>query len=106
MTMPAASFSRSTESHNQDKVSMGTIAARDAHRICCLVERVAAIHLLSSVQACEIRGGVSARPDLDDTIRKIRKRVPSTLEDRPMDNDIEKIVEIVSDSDLFDNMAN
>ncbi|MFF3513268.1 aromatic amino acid lyase [Streptomyces sp. NPDC002573] len=29
-TMPAASFSRSTEAHNQDKVSMGTIAARDA----------------------------------------------------------------------------
>ena len=29
-TMPATSFSRSTESHNQDKVSMGTIAARDA----------------------------------------------------------------------------
>jgi histidine ammonia-lyase len=32
-TMPAASFSRSTESHNQDKVSMDTIAARDAERI-------------------------------------------------------------------------
>ena len=37
-TMPAASFSRSTESHNQDKVSMGTIGARDAARICELVE--------------------------------------------------------------------
>ena len=29
LTMPAAAFSRSTESHNQDKVSMGSIAARD-----------------------------------------------------------------------------
>jgi histidine ammonia-lyase len=29
-TMPASVFSRSTECHNQDKVSMGTIAARDA----------------------------------------------------------------------------
>ncbi len=28
-TMPASVFSRSTECHNQDKVSMGTIAARD-----------------------------------------------------------------------------
>ena len=27
-TMPASVFSRSTECHNQDKVSMGTIAAR------------------------------------------------------------------------------
>jgi len=106
LTMPAVSFSRSTESHNQDKVSMGTIAARDANRICCLVERVVAIHLLSAVQACEIRGGVSARPNLDDIIRKIRKIVSPNLEDRPMDNDIEKIVEVVSDSDLFDTMAN
>ena len=32
------------ESHNQDKVSMGTIAARDAARSCTLSERVVAIH--------------------------------------------------------------
>ena len=32
-TMPASVFSRSTECHNQDKVSMGTIAARDAMRV-------------------------------------------------------------------------
>ena len=30
--MPASVFSRSTGCHNQDKVSMGTIAARDALR--------------------------------------------------------------------------
>jgi histidine ammonia-lyase len=106
MTMPAASFSRSTESHNQDKVSMGTISARDAHRICCLVERVTAIHLLSAVQACEIRGGISARPHLSDLVQKIRRIVPSTVEDRPMDHDIEKMVEAISGSDLFDTMKN
>ncbi len=105
MTMPAASFSRSTESHNQDKVSMGTIAARDAHRVCCLAERVVAIHLLSAVQACEIRGGVAARPGLEDMIRKIREIVSPIHEDRPMDNDIEKIVKAVSESDLFGTMA-
>ena len=37
LTMPAASFSRSSESHNQDKVSMGTIAARDAQQVCTLL---------------------------------------------------------------------
>lgn len=36
--MPPVSFSRSTESHNQDKVSMGTIASRDAARVCTLTE--------------------------------------------------------------------
>jgi len=32
-TLPASVFSRSTECHNQDKVSMGTIAARDCLRV-------------------------------------------------------------------------
>jgi hypothetical protein len=41
-TMPASVFSRSTECHNQDKVSMGTIAARDAMRVLELTEQVAA----------------------------------------------------------------
>ena len=40
LTMPASVFSRSTECHNQDKVSMGTIAARDCIRILELTEQV------------------------------------------------------------------
>lgn len=39
-TMPASVFSRSTECHNQDKVSMGTIAARDAWRVLDLTEQL------------------------------------------------------------------
>jgi histidine ammonia-lyase len=102
LTMPAASFSRSTESHNQDKVSMGTIAARDADRICCLVERVVAIHLLAAVQACEIRGGISARPKLENVMGKVRDIAPSLFEDRPMDKDIEAVVSAITESNLFE----
>ena len=50
LTMPASVFSRSTECHNQDKVSMGTIAARDCLRILQLTEQVLAATLLASVQ--------------------------------------------------------
>ena len=49
-TMPASVFSRSTECHNQDKVSMGTIAARDCMRILQLTEQVAAAALLAMSQ--------------------------------------------------------
>ncbi len=49
-TMPASVFSRSTECHNQDKVSMGTIAARDAIRVLELTEQVAAATLLAANQ--------------------------------------------------------
>ena len=41
-TLSASIFSRSTECHNQDKVSMGTIAARDAARVIVLTEQVIA----------------------------------------------------------------
>jgi len=81
LTMPAASFSRSTESHNQDKVSMGTIAARDAERVCTLTERVLAIHLLAAVQGCEIRGNLDARPPLIGLVEKVRSLSAALLED-------------------------
>jgi len=55
LTMPASVFSRSTECHNQDKVSMGTIAARDALRVLELTEQVLAAHLLACTQAIRLR---------------------------------------------------
>lgn len=55
LTMPASVFSRSTESHNQDKVSLGTIAARDCLRVLELTEQVTAVMLMAAVQAVELR---------------------------------------------------
>jgi histidine ammonia-lyase len=101
-TMPAASFSRSSESHNQDKVSMGTIAARDADRVCTLAERVVAIHLLAAAQACEIRGRLEDRPALARKVAAIRKLAEPTWEDRPMDADIEAVARAISRGDMAD----
>jgi histidine ammonia-lyase len=100
-TMPAASFSRSTESHNQDKVSLGTIAARDAARICTLVERVISIQLLAAAQACEIRNTVSYRPGLAQIIVNIREIAEPTINDRPMDSDIENIVNAIRTNKIY-----
>jgi histidine ammonia-lyase len=100
-TMPAGSFSRSTESHNQDKVSMGTIAARDAARVCTLTERVVAIHLMAAAQACELRGKIHCRPRLRAIVKNIRDIVAATQGDRPMDRDIERLAQAIVYSDLF-----
>jgi len=100
-TMPAASFSRSTESHNQDKVSMGTIAARDAERVCTLAERVAAIHLLAAAQACELRKNISARPLLAKALGNIRQVSDSVTRDRPLDEDIERMCVVIHYTDFF-----
>ena len=54
-TMPASVFSRSTECHNQDKVSMGTIAARDCLRVLDLTEQVVAALLITVRQGVWLR---------------------------------------------------
>jgi histidine ammonia-lyase len=94
--MPAASFSRSTESHNQDKVSMGTIAAREALRVCELVGHAVAVHLLVAAQACELRGGLPGRPALQSIVAAIRKLSPGLEDDRPLDTDIEAVFQSVA----------
>jgi histidine ammonia-lyase len=95
-SMPVASFSRSTESHNQDKVSMGTIAAREALRVCDLTGHAAAVHLLVAAQACELRGGLSGRPAIESTVGFIRRLSPGLEDDRPLDGDIEAVYQAVA----------
>jgi histidine ammonia-lyase len=99
-SMPAASFSRSTESHNQDKVSMGTIAARDALRVCDLVARAVSVHLLAVAQACELRGGVAGRPKVAAAVAAVRALSPAVEEDRCLDVDIEAVARAVAEGDL------
>jgi histidine ammonia-lyase len=92
LTMPAAAFSRSTESHNQDKVSMGTIAARDCLRIVELTETVAAILVLAAAQAVDLRGGDACAPRSVALHDAVRVHVPMLDADRRQDLDIERVV--------------
>ncbi len=100
LTMPAASFSRSTECHNQDKVSMGTIAARDAVRVLELCERVAAIHLLACCQAADIRRVDTCRPRTQEVVAAVRLSIPGVEEDRAMDVDIQGLLERVARGEI------
>lgn len=90
LTMPASVFSRSTESHNQDKVSMGTISARECVRILDLVETVAVIHLLALCQAADLRGLARCHPATRRLTEAVREDVPFNDADRRMDLDIER----------------
>jgi histidine ammonia-lyase len=94
LTMPASVFSRSTENHNQDKVSMGTIAARDAVRVLDMVETVAAIHTLALAQAVDLREGAGCHRRSQALHAQVRALVPQNLADRRMDGDIAAILEL------------
>lgn len=98
-TMPASVFSRSTESHNQDKVSMGTIAARDALRVLQLTEQVAAAQLLAAIQALRLRersGELSEKnysKDLNQFLKELS--IPFLKEDQPLEKCLRELVNAI-----------
>jgi histidine ammonia-lyase len=100
-TMPASVFSRSTECHNQDKVSMGTIAARDCERVLELTEQVAAAGLLAATQALHLR---QQQPDFDRSaitqplasmVAQVREDFDIVREDRPLEGVLRQTVDSI-----------
>jgi histidine ammonia-lyase len=100
-TMPASVFSRSTECHNQDKVSMGTIAARDCLRVIELTGQTLSAGLLGAAQALylRIRQGELAEetlPELAETYRQVFSYFAPLEEDRPLEKDLRKTAELIN----------
>ncbi|WP_255948332.1 HAL/PAL/TAL family ammonia-lyase [Streptomyces odontomachi] len=104
-TMPATSFSRSTEAHNQDKVSMGTIAARDARTVIELTQQVVAIHLLALAQAADLRGEKVVNPGVRAARGAVREVAPFLDRDRPMRQDVARVVDLVASGTLRKALA-
>ncbi|OTG85227.1 HAL/PAL/TAL family ammonia-lyase [Acinetobacter sp. ANC 4648] len=99
-TLAASIFSRSTECHNQDKVSMGTIAARDASRVILLTEQVLSALCCASVQAIQLKG---LSHNLTEVLIQFQNWVHESFtfleEDRPLQNDLQTLV------DRFEQLA-
>jgi len=95
LTMPASVFSRSTECHNQDKVSMGTIAARDTVRVIELVEQVLAAGILVTCQGVSLRRrenpDLALHVDLLEFCADVQEVFPFLEEDRPLDSTLEEL---------------
>lgn len=92
---PAGVFSRSTEAHNQDKVSMATVAARDARTVVELAHEVAAIHLLTACQALDLRGTDAMSPSTRALHALVREVVPPAGANPRMDRDIAEVVRLI-----------
>jgi histidine ammonia-lyase len=99
-TMPASVFSRSTECHNQDKVSMGTIAARDCVRVNKLTAQVTAASLLAAFQAIDLRlkkGELTPQHlgQTEKTYNEIAAFFKPLEDDRPLEDDLRKTLELI-----------
>lgn len=97
LTLPASVFSRSTECHNQDKVSMGTIAARDCRRVLELTRQVVAAALMAAAHGVVLRNQLtstrrlSTRPcELVDTLLA---EYPLLDSDRPLEVELRSLID-------------
>lgn len=93
-TMPMTSFSRSAECHNQDKVSMGATAARQARDVLEIAERAAAMHVLAGCQAADLRGA-SRLGGTRAAYERVRAVSPPLEQDRPMDAEIMAVTDLI-----------
>ncbi len=105
-TLAASIFSRSTECHNQDKVSMGTIAARDASRVILLTEQVIAALCCASVQAIQLKGlSQSLSPALQAFKDWVRVSFDYVEEDRPLQGELQALVDRLEQLALIDSAS-
>lgn len=102
--MPLTAFSRSTECHNQDKVSMGATAARQARDVVALVEKVAAIHLIALCQAADLRGA-DKLGRTRAVYERVRAKVAFLDTDRPMADDIAAVLDLLHQGSLLGDLA-
>ncbi|HAT33099.1 MAG TPA: histidine ammonia-lyase [Janthinobacterium sp.] len=97
LTMPASVFSRSTECHNQDKVSMGTIAARDCMRVLELTEQVVAALLITVRQGvwlrCRANPALAPQAALTAMMEALGADIAVVEEDRRLEPDLRLLLE-------------
>src|SRR5262245_46848791 len=97
LTMPASVFSRSNECHNQDKVSLGTIAARDCLRVIELTEQVVAALLIAVRQGvwlrCRLNRSVALGMALRNMMDALTTDINAIVEDRRLEADLRLLLE-------------
>lgn len=100
LTHPASTDSIPTSANQEDHVSMGPIAGRQALEILGNVEKVALIHLLCSTQALELRmrqldaWGIQSNPSAFSAmlLKKVRSLVPFMEVDRLIYDDLQALM--------------
>ena len=100
LAAPASVHSVPTNANNQDVVSMGMVAARQARQVIDNVERMIAIELLCAAQAIDLRGAVHAGTGTRAAHAAVRERLAALIEDRPLAADIATVAMMIDDGTL------
>lgn len=91
-SIPNSIFSRSSESHNQDKVSLGLSAAVTCGDMIEGVYKILALQLVCLCQALEIKNIKLKSPELLKIYQTVRSCVPKVSADIPLDRQINQLI--------------
>lgn len=97
---PASVDSIPTSANQEDHVSMGTIAARQAADIVANAKKVAVIELLCATQGADFRAPLALGSGTNAAYQIIRQVVPFLSKDRILYHDIEALSRLVPDEIL------
>lgn len=88
---PSSVDSIPSSANQEDHVSMGTTAARNAAQVIDNVSKVLAIELICAAEAAEFVGAEGLAPATRVLYDKLRSLVPPVVEDRSTSRDIENV---------------
>ncbi|GAA1272662.1 histidine ammonia-lyase [Sphaerisporangium rubeum] len=103
---PASTQSVPSNGDNQDVVSMGLIAARNARRVLGNNNRILAVEFLAAAQAVDLSGRYAGlSPASKATYDMVRSLVPTLDKDRYLSDEIELVAAALSRGDLLQAAA-
>jgi histidine ammonia-lyase len=92
-SIPNSIFSRSSESHNQDKVSLGMSAGVQLAEMIPQLYNVLSMHLICLAQALDLRETKLRGPESSALYETIRKHCPFVEFDQPLDKAVSHLSE-------------
>ena len=98
---PASIDSIPTSANQEDHVSMGMTAARQADRIVTNAEQVLAIELLCAAQGIDLRSPLTPGRGTMAAYRAVRRQIKRLDRDRIMAPDLERAAELVREGEVL-----
>ena len=105
LCFPSSADSIPTSLGQEDHVSMGSIGARKALRVCKNLKQILAIELLCAAQAFDFRKPLKSSSILDNVHGKVRETISHATEDRFFAKDIKKAHDLI-ESKVLMNICN
>ena len=101
LCFPASADSIPSSLGQEDHVSMGSIGARKALRVCQNLEKILAIEMICAAQAMDFRRPKKSSKVIDEIHKTVRKKIAHATKDRLFKEDIKAAIEILQSRQLL-----